>query len=367
MNPRIEGVEPSLIRQVNALKRPGDLDLGLGEPVLRPNPEPFRLAAEWVARHGCPYTHNLGSDELRQAVGTYLGAAASEICITHGSQEALYLAFRTALDPGADEALIVEPCYPAYPKICQMEGIPYRIVGLDPARGFAPDAERVLAAAGPRTRLVALSSPCNPTGRVWPREELAKLAAGLDGARILSDEVYRELCFQNPAASALEVSRSALVAGGLSKSNALTGLRIGWLRAPADLMGAVHRCHQLMTTAASTFSQRVALEVFGAGRVGEHRSHYRQRRFRLLELLGSELALDWVDPEGAFYLMVRIPGQKSSLDVARRLLEEQRVVTVPGIAFGEACEGWLRVSWAGSPEVVAEGLRRVSRFLARAL
>lgn len=117
MNPLIGAVEPSLIRELNARKRPGDLDLGLGEPTLRPEGEPFRRALEWVARHGCPYTANLGQDELREAVARYVGGRPEEICITHGSQEALYLALRVALDPARDEALVVEPCYPAYSAI----------------------------------------------------------------------------------------------------------------------------------------------------------------------------------------------------------------------------------------------------------
>lgn len=353
MNPVFAALEPSLIREINALKRPGDLDLGLGEPVLPPDPEPFRKAAEWVAQNGCPYTHNLGSDELREAVGTYLKVPKDEVCITHGSQEALYLAFRTALDPENDEALIVEPCYPAYPKICQMEGIRYRTVTLE--NTFAPDAGTVLKHVTGRTKLIVLSTPCNPTGRIWPRAELEKLKSS--GIRILSDEVYRELSYTE-FTSALEVQKEALVAGGLSKSHALTGLRIGWLRAPLELMPAVHRCHQLMTTAASTFSQRVALEVLKTPTT--QLPAYQERRERLLQSLGS---LEVIEPEGAFYLMVKCP--RDSLATAKHLLEEHRVVTVPGVAFG--AEGWLRLSWAGDPDTVKEGLRKVSQAFQRML
>lgn len=353
MNPVFATLEPSLIREINALKRPGDLDLGLGEPVLRPDPAPFRRAAEWVAQHGCPYTHNLGSDELREAVADYLQVPRQEICITHGSQEALYLAFRAALDPAQDEALIVEPCYPAYPKICQMEGIRYRTVTLE--NRFAPDAATVLNNVTPRTKLIVLSTPCNPTGRIWPRRELEHLAAA--GVRILSDEVYRELSYTD-FTSILELDPRALVAGGLSKSHALTGLRIGWLRAPLELMPAVHRCHQLMTTAASTFSQRVALEVLKSPTT--HLPAYQERREKLLANLPN---LEVVEPEGAFYLMVKCP--RDSLTTAKHLLEEHRVVTVPGVAFG--AEGWLRLSWAGDPNTVKEGLRKVSQALQRML
>ncbi|MBI3926232.1 MAG: pyridoxal phosphate-dependent aminotransferase [Armatimonadetes bacterium] len=363
MNPLIGGLEPSLIRGLNARKRPGDLDLGLGEPTLHPELEPFRRAVQWVERNGCPYTENRGLLELRQEVAHYLGGRPDEVCITHGSQEALYLALRTALDPARDEALIVEPCYLAYPKICAMDGIPHRLVALSEEEGFAPRAERVLRALGTRTRLVVVNSPSNPTARVWPRAELERLAEGLrqHGCRLLCDEVYRELYYTEEApVSARHLFEGALVAGGLSKSDALTGLRIGWLWAPAELMPLVERSHLLMTTAASTFSQRVALEVIRGG-VGRQREIYRERRRRLMEVV-KEIRLEAIAPEGAFYMLVRVGGD--SLRFALELLEKERVVTIPGIAFGKSAQGWVRVSWAGEPDAVREGLLRLSRFLA---
>lgn len=272
MNPALAGIAPSIIRALNARKRPGDVDLGLGEPTLRPDPRFFEAATEWVRANGCPYTPNAGFAELRAAIAAYHGfpdrGAAENVCITNGSEEAIYLALKAVLDPARDEVLVVEPCYLAYPKLCALEGIRHRTVGLDPEDGFRPDAARVLDALGPRTRMVVLCSPTNPTGRVWPEAELAALAAGL-AARpgppvwVLSDEVYRELYYTPaPPVSIGSLWPHALVAGSLSKSNALTGLRLGWLVGPAEAVAAATKVHQLVNTAASTFSQVVAREVF---------------------------------------------------------------------------------------------------------
>ncbi|HET6762263.1 MAG TPA: aminotransferase class I/II-fold pyridoxal phosphate-dependent enzyme, partial [Longimicrobiaceae bacterium] len=202
MNPALQGIAPSIIRALHARKRPGDVDFSLGEPTLRPDVRPFEAATAWVRDHGCPYTPNAGTTELRELIAAYHGfpgmAAAANVCVTVGSEEAIYLAIKTVLDPAVDECLVVEPAYLAYPKLAALEGVRTRAVALDADDGFRPDAARVLAALRPETRLVVLASPCNPTGRIWPEPELRALAAGLaarPGAPVwvLSDEVYREL------------------------------------------------------------------------------------------------------------------------------------------------------------------------------
>ena len=359
---RMQQVEPSLIRELHGRKRAGDIDLGLGEPVLRPPVEPFRRAAEWVVEHGCPYTPTPGMAALREQVASLSGTDAASVLITHGSQEAIYLGLRALVASPSEEVLLVEPAYPAYAKICQMEGIPWRSVTLDERDGFAPRAEPVLEALSSRVRLVVISTPCNPSGRVWPRAELEALVAGLGDRWLLSDEVYRELYHvDGPPPSPLGMHARCLVAGGLSKSHAATGLRVGWLVSPPSTLAGLTRMHQLMTTSASTLSQRVALEMLSEPRlVEQYRAVYRERRERLLAVLRQE-GLAHVAPEGAFYCLVRIPDSlpAGSLQVALDLLSAQRVVTVPGIAFGTGLDRWLRITWAGEPEMVAEGIRRV--------
>jgi aspartate/methionine/tyrosine aminotransferase len=357
VNPRFAAVEPSLIREINRRKQPGDIDLGLGEPVLRPDMAPLQRALQWISESGCPYTANPGDPALRAAVSRCTGVP--DVVVTLGSQEAVYVALRVAVDPAREEVLIVEPAYPAYAKICEVEAIPYRVAALSADHGFAPRAEPVIRALTDRTALVVLSSPCNPSGRVWPRGELEKLAEALpDGCRVLSDEVYRELYYEQRPTSMAEVFDRTLVAGGLSKSHALTGLRVGWLCVPPDLVTAATRAHQLIATAASTFSQRVALEILQEGSA-PHRAIYRDRQIALIEAL-DRTGLHYVRPEGAFYCLVRIPDRSSSLAMSLRLLEEAHVVTVPGVAFGQSCEGWLRISWVGDPTSVAEGVARIA-------
>jgi aspartate/methionine/tyrosine aminotransferase len=298
--------------------------------------------------------------ELRTKLATHYAypglAKAENVCVTVGSQEALFLAIKALCDPATDEVLIVSPCYPAYPKLCQLEGVAHREVLLDPERGFEPDAERVLSAVGPRTRLVLLASPANPTGRVWPRAELEKLAAGLGEVAVLLDEVYRELDYTGEAPfSIASVHPQTFVANSLSKSHALTGLRLGWLMGPAAPMQAVVKAHQFVNTAASTFSQRVALAALDAP---SHREQYLAKRARLLALL-EQHGLAHVPPDGAFYCMLRTGGD--SVKLAYGLLEAERVVTVPGAAFG--AEGWLRISWVADEPQLAEGIARIAHYL----
>jgi aminotransferase len=375
MNPLIETIEPSLIRSINARKRSGDIDLGLGEPRLKPALAPFEAALRWVEANGCPYSPNAGFEELRELVAAYLGftaRGADNVCITVGSEEALFLAIKTVVDPLRDEVLIVEPCYLAYPKICALEGIRHRMVALPAETGFRPDATIVLNAIRPDTRLVIINSPSNPTGRVWPADELQTLASGL-AARpgrpvyLLSDEVYRELYYgPDPPPAISEDYANTLVAGSLSKSNALTGLRLGWLAGPSEVIAAATTVHQFVNTAASTFSQRVACELLREpGRLGEQRPWYEQMRRDLLDHAGSN-GLDIIEPEGAFYSMVRLPPDRpDSLAAAEALLERQRVVTVPGRAFGSSGEGWLRISWVAEREQVLEGVSRIAEEFRR--
>jgi aspartate/methionine/tyrosine aminotransferase len=375
MNPHVQKLPASLIRAINARKRPGDIDFGLGEPTMRPELSPFVAATAWVRRNGCPYSPNAGFTPLREAVARYLAVPGWEtpenVCITVGSEEALFLAIKTLVDPARDEVLVVEPCYLAYPKICIMESIRHRMVPLSEVDGFTPRAETVLAAVTENTRLIVLNTPANPTGRVWPHAELRGLAAGLRERHdiyILADEVYRELFYtaERPVSAARDHPRT-VVAGSLSKSNALTGLRLGWIAGPTDVIASATRVHQFVNTAADTFAQRVALELLAdPEQLGLHRPGYQKRRAVLLaEAKRLELAI--IPPEGAFYAMLRLPAslKESSLAAAERLLDEERVVTVPGLAFGAAAEGWLRISWGLPESDLREGLARIAAFFER--
>lgn len=371
MNPILAAIPGSLIRALNALKRPGDIDLGMGEPTRKPDLRPFEAAMLRIAAQGCPYTPNAGDPALRLAIAERYACSPENVCVTVGSQEALWLAIKATLDPAEDELLVVSPSYPAYAKQAQLEGVACREVGLDPATGFAPDAARVLAAVGPQTRMLLLATPANPTGRVWPDDQLDALATGLlalGEARpwVLVDEVYREMVYLAPRPRPFRDRYDrTLATNSLSKSHALTGLRLGWLIAPSEITAAAVKAHQFVNTAASTFSQHVAHAILtDAAPLDAMRPHYEAQRGALLAQLNA-LGLAHVPPDGAFYCMIKLPEAwaMDSVACAHAFLEAERVVTVPGAAFG--AEGWLRLSWVAPSEQLAAGLDRLARFLAR--
>lgn len=375
MNPVLAGIGPSLIRELNSRKQPGDIDLGLGEPRLAPDGALLAEAAAWAA-DGCRYGPNAGDAELRGIVAGHFGYGgldhAENVCITVGSQEAIFLAIKTLCDPARHEVLVVEPAYPLYRKIAQMEGVPSCGVDLPAETGFALRAGRVLAAVSDRTRLIVLCSPGNPTGRIAPRSELVELALGLlqrsDPPFVLVDEAYRELYLgDDPPPQLADLYPRTVVAGSLSKSNALTGLRLGWLMGPTDAIAAATRVHQLVLTSASTLSQRVASLLFENHRLGDHRAHYQASWTAYRAALAAH-GLYHVIPEGGFYAMVRLPEWLASdgVQAAFDLQAAGGVVAIPGEAFGEAARGWLRTSFVASATDLAEGAARMARFFERA-
>lgn len=372
MNPGLLHLTASVIRDLNDRKRPTTIDLGMGEPTLRPDVAPLRAAQAWLEQHGCPYSPSSGFAELRRLIARRYDLPGlreeKNVCVTVGSQEALQVALKTLLDPATDEALVVTPAYPLYTKACLLEGVALRTVALDPAAGFAADAALVLAAVTPRTRVIVLGSPGNPSGRVWPLGELAALAEGLSqrggGVWLLSDQVYEELYFtaERPVSPAQLYPRTVVV-GSLSKSCALTGLRLGWALAPDEVAGALMKVHHLTVSCAGTYAQRAAIEILQKPEIlSAHRGAYAHRREVLLRALAAH-GLGAVAPDGAFYCLVRLEGRwaKDSLGAAYALLAEHDVVAVPGVIFG--AEGFLRLSFVGDEAVLQEGPRRIRAFL----
>jgi aspartate/methionine/tyrosine aminotransferase len=372
MNPRLAGISPSLIRALAAKRKLSSIDLGLGEPTLKPSMRHFDAAAAWVAEHGCPYTANAGDEALREAIArryAYPGmTSAKNVCVTSGSQEALHASIVGLLDPAQDELLIVEPAFGAYAKIAELAGVTVRTVAMRAEDGFAFDVERILAAIAPKTRMLVICSPSNPTGRVLRCGEARALAAALLGRggapiTVLLDEVYRELCYIEDVISLAHEYPHTLVVNSLSKSNALTGLRLGWALAPGKMVDAIVQMHALMTSTASTFAQRVAFSIFTEeGALSEQHAWYRERADAVTELLAT-LEIPATPIEGAFYSVLWFPGSGDSLASAMRLAEEEDVLMVPGVAFGASSEGALRISWVAPLERLSEGLRRAKRRL----
>jgi aspartate/methionine/tyrosine aminotransferase len=368
---RLRGIQKSMIRQVFDRARPGSINLGLGEPDL-PTPDVIRReAARVVAEEQNGYTTHAGLPSLRERVASdypHLNLTPEQVIITAGSQEALYLALLTLVDEG-DEVLIPDPGFVAYPTIVKMAGGVPKFYTMPAARDFAFDAGEFRRALTPRTKVVVCISPSNPTGRVLSGEELAAMAAALEGsgAYVVSDEIYRELYFTKERPDSISEFRPGrtLVIGGLSKSMSMTGWRLGWLCGDAEVVRSALVLHGYTTTCASTVSQKAGLAAWTAeaaeARAAMRRT-FRERRDHLLGLLSNELGLRGVEPDGAFYAMVDVSAHGDSMAVAERLLEHG-VITVPGAAFGAEGQGFLRVSFCADLSVLAEGVERMKEAL----
>ncbi len=376
MNPRVLDIPGSLIRQIAAKRRPDSIDLGLGEPTLMPTMAYLDAAMEDVRTRGLRYTQNAGEPELRAAVAAHYGypgmGRAENVCITTGSQEAMYAVLKTLLDPAADELLVVEPAFPSYVKMAMLEGTAVRTVAMRAEDDFAFDAERIVAAIGERTRAIVICSPCNPTGRVLREEEARKLVTALErrGGEpvwLIHDEIYREQTFVEDASELARIYPHTIVTNSLSKSNALTGLRIGWFVAPAAFVEQAIKTHAWAVACADTFGQHVARHVFAdPNGIREHAAWYAQHRAAVVSALSAN-GLYFAPVDGSFYASIRLPGGRNSLDAALALIENENVLTIPGSAFGASFEGWLRLSWVAPIETVRTGIERIAASYGRAV
>jgi aspartate/methionine/tyrosine aminotransferase len=224
-----------------------------------------------------------------------------------------------------------------------------------------------LATVTPATRLIVICSPCNPTARVIHRDQVERLAAALlarGGAPVwvLHDEIYREQTFIEDAGYFASVYPHTVVTNSVSKSNALTGLRLGWALAPAEVTASIVKVHAWLTSCADTFAQRVALHVFKTtGAIREHAPWYEDRCREVISTL-QQSGLRFIAPEGSFYACVRLRDGMESLPAAHALADEYNVIAVPGIAFGAGFETWLRLSWVSEIAGLREGLARIKTF-----
>lgn len=367
---RLQRIEKSVIRQVFDRALPGSLNLGLGEPDL-PTPDVIRRAAvKAILEEQNGYTSHAGLPALREKVAgeyPYLESRAERVVITAGSQEALYLALLTLVDEG-DEVLLPNPGFVAYPTIVRMAGGTSRFYRMPREHEFAFDVDEFRSALTPRTKVIVCISPSNPTGRTLTDGDLTAIADALrdHDAYLISDEIYRDLYYTPERPGSLSsVYDRTIVISGLSKSMSMTGWRLGWVCGAEELIKAMLVLHGYVTTCASTVSQKASLVAWSdeaeEARAG-FRKTFRARRDHLLGLVESELGLRAVTPEGAFYTMVDVSEYVSSMKVAEALLEE-KVITVPGAAFGTEGEGFLRVSFCAELEMLDEGVRRIRKGL----
>jgi aspartate/methionine/tyrosine aminotransferase len=315
------------------------------------------------------YTLNSGDPGLRERIAAHYAyphmREARHVCVTTGSQEAVYVAIKTLLDPAGEELLVVDPAFPAYAKMAQLEGIAARRVHMRADEDYRYDVEAILDAVDRATRVIVIGSPANPTGRVLHDADARRLAEGLLARSgrpvwVLQDEIYRELTYVDDPGYVANYYPHTVVANSLSKSNALTGMRIGWLLAPDGVIEALIKTHAWVTSSASSFGQRVAYEIFGEpGALTEQSAWYRKQHARVTAALETS-GLRYVPIDGAFYACVKLPRGNDSLAAALELVENRGVVAIPGRIFGDSLEGWLRLSWVAPTEDFEEGLRRIA-------
>ncbi|HEV8433087.1 MAG TPA: pyridoxal phosphate-dependent aminotransferase [Thermoanaerobaculia bacterium] len=354
---RFANIELSLIRQINALATSESINLGIGEPNLEPD-ETFREFAKRAATTSWHYSPNAGNVSLRKKLGD-----PNEICVTAGTEEALYAIFQAFVNPG-DEVLIPNPGFVVYAtlaKICGATPVPYDLEPFVWTVGKLPVTSK--------TKLIVVNSPSNPLGAVIDEAKLREIAEL--GPLVVSDEVYREIWYESPPASMRGMSPNVIAVGGMSKSHGMTGLRLGWIHARPELMKTIVMAHQYIATCASVFSQALAEEIldhdeWNAQWLAHVRAQFRDQREAALYALRQELGVEFgraIDPPaGAFYAFVPVPFCKT-IEFAKTVATDAGVLVIPGIAFGSAGEGFIRVSYAATTQQIAAGIERIGRWL----
>jgi len=381
LSKRVAGLKPSGIRKFFdiAATMKDVISLGIGEPDFT-TPEPILQAGIRSLQNGeTHYTSNWGKLELRQAIADNLkklyGVSynpANEVVATVGVSEALYLTMVAVLDPG-DEVIIPTPCFVSYQaEVLLAGGVPVEI----PSKienNFQLDPDEVRAAITPKTKVIFVGYPSNPTGAVAERETLLEVAkiAEEHNLLIISDEIYDRLVygFEHVCVPALgeSIKRRTILLGGFSKDYAMTGWRIGYACGPAEGIKGLVRIHQYTIMSAPTTAQDAALEAMQNGEkyVQDMLTEYDRRRKLIVSGL-NRLGLRTFEPRGAFYAFPNI--QASGMDdetFAETLLKEEGVAVVPGNAFGPGGDGFVRACYATAYEKIEEALHRMERFMSR--
>lgn len=377
---RVAELKPSGIRKFFDIVATMDdvISLGIGEPDFA-TPEPILEAGIEALRQGeTHYTSNAGIYELREAISDLLEEKYgvdynpnNEVVVTVGVSEALYLALTAVINPG-EEIIIPTPCFVSYQaEVLLAGGVPVEVPGtLD--NKFQPEPGLIEAAITPKTKAIFIGFPNNPTGAVATRENLLDISriAEKHDLLVISDEIYDSLvygvehvCF----ASLPGMKERTITMGGFSKSYAMTGWRVGYAAAPAEILEGLVRIHQYTVMSAPSISQLAALAAInhGADHVEEMRLKYDRRRQLIVSRL-NEIGLETFLPEGAFYAFPKITS--TGLDdeeFAQKLLEEERVAVVPGSAFGAGGSGFVRCSYATKYKKIEVALERIEKFVKR--
>lgn len=378
-NPNLDAIKISAIRRFDqeVSKIPGILKLTLGEPDFN-TPEHVEAAAvAAVQAHESHYTGMSGLLGLREAASAFVADKyqlkfnpETEILVTVGATEAISASLMSVLVAG-DKVLTPAPLYPGYEPLIQLAGA--EMVEIDTAaNGFVLTPEMLEAAliANPETKAVILNYPSNPTGVTYHRDEIKAFADVIKRypVFVISDEIYSELNYtEMPHVSIAEYAREqTIVLNGLSKSHAMTGYRIGFIFADEKLTREIIKTHQYFVTAATTVSQFAGIEALTNGKddAAVMRKEYVVRRDYIMSQM-TPLGFDIVKPDGAFYIFAKIPAdlEQNSFDFLIDFAKEKQVAFIPGSAFGQYGEGYIRLSYAASMTVIQEAMARLTDYV----
>ncbi len=376
----IVNIKPSGIRKffdiVSEMK--DAISLGVGEPDFD---TPWHIRDEGIyslEKGRTFYTSNSGLKELKTEISNYLKRSQNveynpdtDVLVTVGGSEAIDIGFRAMLNPG-DEVIIPQPSYVSYEPCAILAGAKPVIINLKAENEFRLTAEELLEAITDKTKILVLPFPNNPTGAIMEKEDLEKIAKVIieKDIFVMSDEIYAELTYKDKHVSIVSIpgmQERTILINGFSKAYAMTGWRLGYACGPKEIIKQMTKIHQYAIMCAPTTSQYAAVEALknGDDDIKEMKTAYNQRR-RFLMNAFKEMGLECFEPYGAFYVFPCIKEfGMTSEEFATMFLKEEKVATVPGTAFGDSGEGFLRISYAYSLETLKIAMERLKNFVTR--
>lgn len=378
LSEKIKNIKPSGIRKFFDIAEVMDdvISLGVGEPDFSTPWNIRKAAINVLERKNIVYGANKGIQPLRNAICRKIEKdlrikydPSEEIVITVGGSEAIDISIRGVIDPG-DEVLVVEPCFVCYSPLIELAGGVPVPVPTKAENNFKVTADEIESRITDRTKMLILPYPNNPTGAIMTREDLEPVAELLRDTNILilSDEIYSELTYGRKHFSVAQLDgmrERTILVNGFSKAYAMTGWRLGYVTAPEPIISQISKIHQYGIMCSPYISQNAAIEAITScdGEVRKMTDEYNMRRRYLVGEL-NRTGLECFDPEGAFYVFPSIKSTgMSSEEFCERLLHEEKVAAVPGNAFGESGEGYIRISYAYSLRHLMEAMSRIEHFV----
>lgn len=379
LNSSIKKVKPSGIRKFFSIAEEMDnvISLGVGEPDFLTPWHIRNTAIDYLDKGATRYTANAGMIQLREEISAFYNRKyntdydpKSEVLVTVGGSEGIDMAIRTLINPG-DEVLLVEPSFVCYRPIAETCGAKVISIATKPENNFKLTEAEIENALTPNTKLLILPYPNNPTGAILRRNELETISKAIirHNLFVISDEIYSELTYSDEGhcsiASIEGMKERTVVINGFSKTYSMTGWRLGYALGPAEVISQMTKLHQFAIMSAPTNSQYAAIDALknGDGDIEKMKSDYDMRRRYTVNIF-NEMGLKCFEPEGAFYVFPCIKSTGlSSCDFCEKLIYAKRVAVVPGNAFGDCGEGFIRVSYCYSIENIRKAAERIKEFL----